>query len=138
MSTTVQKLAAVFGVVFILAAVAGILASGGAGMHMNKTLEQYPVALGLFPVNLLHNIVHLAFGVLGLAASRSFAHSVTYAKVGGIVYLVLACLGFFVPVVAGLIPIGGNDVFLHIALGIGLAVIGFTAKPDGAMAPVGA
>lgn len=128
MSTTVQKLVAVFGIVFIIVGVAGLLTSSGAGMHTGKNLDEFPRMLGLFPVNLAHNVVHLLFGVLGLAASRSFSGSVTYAKVGGIVYLVLAALGFVAPTTFGFIPIGGNDIWLHLLLGVVLAAVGFTAK----------
>lgn len=138
MSTTVQKLSAVFGIVFLLAGIAGILTNGGAGMHVGRSLDQFPMLMNLFPVNLAHNFVHLLFGVLGLAASRSFAGSVTYAKVGGIVYLVLAALGFVVPTTLGYIPIGGNDIWLHLVLGLVLAAVGFTAKDETVRTPVAA
>lgn len=128
MSTTVQKVVALFGVVFLIVGVLGLLAPSGAGMHMNASLDQYPKLLGLFPVNLAHNFVHLLFGGLGLAASRTFGASVTYAKAGGIIYLVLAALGFVMPTTMGLIPIGGNDIWLHALIGIVLAAVGFTAR----------
>jgi hypothetical protein len=82
----------------------------------------------MFPVNILHNIVHLLFGVWGLMAARTFAGAVSYAKIGGIIYIVLAILGLVAPTTFGLIPIGGNDIWLHAALGIVLAGVGFTAK----------
>ncbi len=87
-----------------------------------------PRLLGLFPVNLLHNIVHLLFGVWGLAASRSWGGSVAYTRAGGVIYLVLAVLGFFLPEFLGIMPIGGNDIWLHILLGLPLAIVGFTAR----------
>jgi hypothetical protein len=118
----------VFGVVFLIVGVAGLLVESGAGMHMGRPLDEYPRLFGLFPINLAHNFVHLLFGVLGMAASRSFAGSVTYAKVGGVVYLVLAALGFVAPTTFGFIPIGGNDIWLHAVLGVALAAIGFTAR----------
>jgi hypothetical protein len=86
--------------------------------------------LGLFPANLLHNIVHLLFGVWGLVAARSFAGAKMYAQVGGVIYIVLAICGFLIPTTFGLIPIGGNDIWLHAVLGIVLAGVGFTAKPE--------
>ena len=59
MTTTVQRVALVFGIGFLLAAAAGFLAPGTT---MDADMETAPRALGLFPVNLLHNCVHLLFG----------------------------------------------------------------------------
>ena len=84
--------------------------------------------LGLFPVNVLHNLFHLAFGIWGIAASRSFSGAKAYAQIGGIVYLLLAVLAFPLPRFFGLIPIYGNDVWLHALIGIVLAAVGFTAR----------
>ena len=130
MSTTVQKLAMVFGVVFVLV---GLLGFYYTGMNMQGMPDPSHYLLGIFPVNALHNVVHLLFGVWGIVASRSFGGSVAYAKIAGIIYLVLAICGVFMTSLLGLIPIGGADVYLHAVLGIALAAIGFTAKPT----PVG-
>ena len=72
--TTVQRVAQIFGVVFILLALLGFF----QGMSMESSL-----LLGLFPVNLLHNVVHLLFGLWGLLASRTFAGAKTYAHDSG-------------------------------------------------------
>ncbi len=125
--TTVQRVAQIFGVVFILAALAGFFAGG---MSMESDPAVAPMALGLFPVNLLHNIVHLLFGIWGLAASRSWSGAKQFAQIGGVIYLVLAALGFVAPDGFGMVPLGGNDIWLHIALGAVLAGVGFTAKPE--------
>jgi hypothetical protein len=123
--TTVQRISQVFGVVFILVAILGFVQGG---MSMEADPELAPKVLGLFPVNVLHNLVHLAFGVWGLLAARTFGGAVGYAKIAGVIYLVLACLGFIAPTTFGLIPIGGNDIWLHVVLGLVLAGVGFTAK----------
>lgn len=131
--TTVQRAAQIFGIVFILVAILGFVASGGS---MEADPEHAPRLLGLFPVNVLHNVVHLLFGIWGLVASRTFEGSRTYGRVGGIAYLVLAVLGVISPDTFGLIPIGGNDIWLHAILGIALAAIGFTARPAATRATV--
>lgn len=122
----VTRVAMVFGVVFLLVGILGLVTPGGMQMGADPAPA---LLLGLFPVNLLHNVVHLAFGAWGLAASRSFAGAKNYAQIGGVIYLVLAVLGFVAPTTFGLIPIGGNDIWLHALLGIVLAGVGFTAKP---------
>lgn len=119
--TTVQRVAQIFGVVFLILGIAGFFFS----MSMEEAL-----LLGMFPVNVVHNIVHLLFGLWGLAAARSFAGAKSYAQITGVLYLVLAVLGFVDPTGFGLIPIGGNIIWLHAAIGLVLSYVGFTARTD--------
>ena len=123
----VRRVAMVFGIVFLLVGVLGLVSAGGMSMGADPAPASI---LGMFPVNLLHNIVHLAFGVWGIVASRSFAGAKMYAQVGGVIYVVLAVCGFFIPTTFGFIPIGGADIWLHAALGVVLLGIGFTAKEE--------
>ena len=122
----IKRIALVFGIVFLLVGIAGYLTEGGMSMQV----EPAALLLGLFPVNMLHNAVHVAFGLWGIVASRSFAGARNYARIGGIVYLLLAVLGFVVPNGFGFVPLGGNDIWLHAVLGIALLAAGFTAKDE--------
>lgn len=131
--TTVQRVAQIFGIVFVLIALVGFY-TGGMNMEADPALA--PAVFGMFPVNLLHNIVHLLFGIWGLAASRSWSGSKQYAQIAGIIYLVLAGVGFIAPDGFGLVPLGGNDIWLHLVLGLALSAVGFTAKPE-TIAPTG-
>ena len=128
MATTIQKLAAVFGVVFIIVAILGFLAAGGMQMQPTDPATAAKI-LGMFPVNLLHNVVHLLFGLWGLAASRSWGGSKQFFTVAGGIYLVLTIVGFLSPTGFGLVPLGGADVGLHCVLAIVMLAIGLTAKP---------
>jgi hypothetical protein len=121
--TIVQRVAQVFGWVFLLI---GII-----GFYYARTMEMQ-MLLGIFPVNLLHNTVHILFGLWGIAAARSFSGAKAYGQIAGAIYILLAILGHFDPTGFGLVPIGGNDIALHAVLGIVLSYFGFTAK--GAMA----
>ena len=121
----VRRVAMVFGIVFLLVGILGLVVPGGMQMGANPAPA---MLLGMFPVNLLHNVVHLLFGAWGVLAARSFAGAKTYCTVGGIIYIVLAICGFVIPDVFGLIPIGGADIWLHAVLGLVLAGVGFTAK----------
>lgn len=125
--STVQRVAQIFGYVFLLVGILGFLATGGS---MNADMATAPRLFGLFPVNVLHNVVHLLFGLWGVAAARSFGGAKTYATVAGVIYLVLAVLGFIVPTTFGLIPIGGNNIWLHAILGIALLGAGVSARED--------
>ena len=129
---TVQRVAQVFGYVFLLIGILGFVVTG---MSMEADPATAPRLLGLFPVNALHNVVHLLFGVWGVAAARSFGAAKTYATVGGGIYLLLAVLGFVAPTTFGLIPIGGHDIWLHAVLGIALLAAGLTARDTARAVP---
>ena len=114
---SVQRVAQVFGVVFLLVGLLGLVTT-----PLNLTGG---MLLGLFPVNVLHNLVHLAFGVWGLVAGRDPAGAKTYCQVSGVIYLVLTLLAVVTPTTFGLIPIGSHDIWLHAILGCVLVIFGF-------------
>jgi DMSO/TMAO reductase YedYZ heme-binding membrane subunit len=123
MRSSAQLGALIFGIVFLLVGILGLFVPNG--MAMEADMETAGRLLGLFPVNLLHNIVHLAFGAWGIAASRSHPASRSYGRIGAIIYALLVVLAFLSPSMFGLVPIGGNDIWLHAILALGLAYIGF-------------
>ena len=128
MTTTVQKLAAVFGVLFIVVSIVGFVTPGGMYMQPSDP-AMAAKALGIFPVNLLHNIVHLVFGIWGLAASRSWGGSKSFFIWVGVIYAILTVLAFISPNGFGLVPLAGADIGLHCLLAIVMLAIGVTAKP---------
>jgi hypothetical protein len=127
MNTTIQKLAAVFGVVFIIIAIMGFLTSTGMSMQPADPATAAKV-LGYFPVNLLHNIVHLLFGLWALVASRSWGGSKQFFVSGGTIYLVLTIVGFLSPTGFGIVPLGGADIGLHCVLAIVMLAIGLSSR----------
>lgn len=95
------------------------------------TTAGYGYLMGLFPVNVLHNVVHLVVGLTGIAASIALDSSRTYARGLAVFYGVLAVMGI-IPVANitfGLIPIYGNDVWLHAVTAAIAAYYGFFASP---------
>jgi hypothetical protein len=115
-----QTVARVFGVVFSLVALLGLFTTP---LSMDTGL-----LMGLFPVNLLHNLVHLVFGGWGLIAGGTAARATAYCRITGVAYLVLAVLGLLAPTGFGLVPLGGHDVWLHAVIGAILTAVGFRAK----------
>ena len=92
-----------------------------------------PRLLGLFPVNLLHNIVHLAIGAWGLASYRSRDGAVAYARGLAILYGLLAIMGILPRPfnnTFGLVPIFGHDVWLHALTALAAAYFGFVAPRE--------
>ncbi len=124
----VQYVALAVGVVFLLVGVLGFIPGitsntehlGMAGHHSGSML------LGIFQVSVLHNIVHLLFGVLGVTLWRSAAKAKSFLVVGGIVYLVLGFYGVFIDQAsaANFVPVNTADNVLHFALGVGMAGLG--------------
>ena len=125
--TAAQLAALVFGIVFILVALLGFFTSG---MSMEDDPAVAPRLLGMFPVNLLHNVVHLLFGLWGLMAARTHPSARSYCIGAGAIYAVLALLGWFVPNGFGLVPIGGADIWLHALLAVVLLAVGLTSHRD--------
>src|SRR5690349_16093561 len=104
---SIQRVATLFGIVFFLVSALGFAA--GAGGHPMVNMHT-GMLLGLFPVNVLHNAVHMLFGVWGVWAGWSTRRAVIYALGSGAAYLVLAICGMITPVLLGVVPIGGYDV----------------------------
>lgn len=122
---SIQRVATVSGILFVAVGALGFAAAGS--MHAMMSMGSGAMLLGLFPVNALHNLVHIAFGVWGIWAGRSVGRSIAYALGSGAAYLVLAVVGIFTPVLLGVVPIGGYDVVLHLVLAVLLATAGFWA-----------
>jgi hypothetical protein len=87
--------------------------------------------LGLFPVNGLHNAVHLLTGLvfLGVGVWGSMGSARTTNKVLGIVYLLVAIVGFVWGLSFLQVGVGNDpDNYLHLLLGIAPLAVGFWAK----------
>jgi Domain of unknown function (DUF4383) len=126
--TNVQKAAAIVGVVFLLVGVLGFIPGittnfgdlSFAGHDSDAKL------FGLFQVSILHNIVHLLFGIAGLALARTASQARTYLVFGGVIYLVLFVYGLIVgqESAANFVPVNTADDILHLILGIGMIGLG--------------
>lgn len=76
---------------------------------------------GILDVNGWHNLVHIATGLLGLAAAGAYASARTYALGLGLVYLVVAIWGFVVgdgDSILSIVPVNTEDNILHLLLGL--------------------
>jgi hypothetical protein len=92
--------------------------------------------LGIFEVDVLHNLVHLASGILALVfAGMGESQAKTYAVVLGVVYALVTILGFLSgTTVLGLMDVNGADNVLHLILAVVFLIIGLR-KTSGATAP---
>jgi hypothetical protein len=122
--TPVQSLAALVGVTFLVVGILGFIpgitthygdlsfAGHGSGAKL----------LGLFQTSVLHNLVHIAFGV-GILMAKTAEGARTYLIGGGVVYLVVWLIG----VIGGLdwLPVNTADNWLHFLVGLGMVGLGF-------------
>ena len=109
-----KTLAQIVGVVLTLVGILGFL--------MGDTLVG-------FGVNALHNVVHLLTGVIALWVGFGKADmAANFNKWFGLVYILVAILGRFVPAVASLLNINMADNWLHLILGLVMAGVGFSGK----------
>jgi len=124
----VQIGALLVGAVFLLVGIAGFIPGITTNVGDMKFAghESPSELLGLFQVSILHNIVHLAFGVIGLVAAATWESSRLYLVGGGAIYLALAVYGWIVErgSDANFVPMNGADNVLHVLLGAGMIGLG--------------
>lgn len=130
----IRTFAIVYGIVFLLVGIAGFVPGlvqpamtnmDGMG-HAGEGL-----LFGLFPINALHNVVHLAFGIAGLVAARHARWAWIYAVATAAIYFLLAAMGRAsgpLDTTGGLIPLHGNNVWLHLVLAIGALAFAITGR----------
>lgn len=122
--SNLQRAAAAVGAVFLLIGILGFIPGittnysdmTFAGHHSEAKL------LGIFEISVLHNIVHLLFGVAGLALARTWDTARLYLFAGGVIYLVLWLYGLLVEedTSANWVPLNNADDWLHLLLGLGM------------------
>jgi hypothetical protein len=125
---SVQSVAALAGVAFVLIGILGFVpgitthygsmsfAGHGSGARL----------LGVFQVSILHNLVHLAFGVAGLVLAKTADGARKFLLGGGAVYLALWVVGLVGA--AEWIPSSTPDNWAHFAFGVALVGLGVVAR----------
>jgi len=118
----------VVGAVFLLVGVLGFIPGVTtdydsltfAGHHSDAKL------LGIFQVSILHNIVHLLFGVAGIVMARAFSTAKLFLVGGGVIYLVLWIYGLLIDMdsSANFVPVNTADNWLHFVLGVAMIALG--------------
>jgi Domain of unknown function (DUF4383) len=126
--TPLQTAALGVGAVFLLVGVLGFI----PGVTTNYNSMDFAghtsdaMLLGVFEVSILHNIVHLLFGVGGILAARTWSAARGYLIGGGVIYLLLFLYGLLIghDTAANFVPLNNADNWLHLVLGIGMIALG--------------
>jgi uncharacterized membrane protein YuzA (DUF378 family) len=121
-----RTLARVFGIAFLLVGIAGFIPGLTSNFDDIKFAGDGSDAeiFGLFQTSILHNIVHLLFGVAGLVMSRRWDRASNYLLGSGLIYVLLVVYGLFVGKDdtggENFIPLNNEDDVLHGVLALGL------------------
>jgi hypothetical protein len=124
----IQIAALLVGAVFVIVGIAGFIPGITTNVGDMKFVghESPSELLGLFQVSILHNIVHLAIGIIGLVAAATWEGARLYLVGGGAIYLALAVYGWIVERTsdANFVPMNNADNVLHVVLGAGMILLG--------------
>jgi len=132
--TTMQKAAAAVGAVFLLVGILGFIPgiTTGYGSMAFAGHQSHARLIGIFEVSILHNIVHLLFGVAGLALARTWSGARSYLLGGGAVYVLLWLYGLLIDkgTAANFVPVNRADDWLHLILGLGMVGLGLALSRE--------
>jgi hypothetical protein len=128
-----RRIATVVAATFVVVGILGFIPG------ITQNLDQIEFAghesdaelFGIFEVSVLHNIVHLLFGLVGLALARRADTARAFLIGGGAVYLLLWIYGLVIDHEgdANFIPVNNADNWLHFALGAGMILLGLLTLP---------
>jgi arginine exporter protein ArgO len=132
--TAVQKATMIVGAIFLLMGILGFM----PGITHNldditfASRDSQAELFGIFQVSVLHNVVCLLFGVIGLIAAKQYAASETYLIAGGAIYLLLWLYGVVVQQGsdANFVPVNNEENWLHLVLGVGMIALGYALTRD--------
>jgi hypothetical protein len=124
-----QTYARLIGATLVVVGIAGFFYDAGFDTGDGASRE---AVFGLFDVNAWHNLVHVATGVVGLAVAGTYGSSRAYALGLGVLYLVVAALGFIAgdgSEVLNLLVVNTADNLLHLFIGIAGIVAAMATRP---------
>lgn len=133
-ATLLQKAALAVAATFALVGVLGFVPGVTTNYDQMEFAghESGAQLLGLFAVSVLHNIVHLLFGVAGFLLARTWEGARAFLIGGGIIYLLLTVYGLLVDRhdEANFVPLDRADNWLHLVLGLSMVTLGVLLSRD--------
>lgn len=127
----VSLFAALVAGVFVVVGVLGFIPAATTG-YDTMTLAGYrsdAMLFGVFQVSVLHNLVHVALGIVGLAMARSAVGARVYLIGGGIACLALWIYGLMIDQgsAQNILPVNTADNWLHFLLGVVMVGLALSA-----------
>ena len=127
--SSMQQAALLVGIVFVLVGILGFvpgITDDAPGDFAGEDSEGS--LLHVFQTSVLHNLVHLFFGLAGLALARTWDGSRAFLIGGGAIYLGLFLVGLLVAM--DWLPADDTDDWLHLGLAIGMIGLGLAFRGD--------
>jgi len=132
--TAVQRVALIAGIVFLIIGIAGFIPGLTSNMGDMQFAGHDSMAhlMGVFQVSVLHNIVHLAYGVAGLIFAARARWARNYLIWGGVIYAVLWIYGLVAGGMtsANFVPLNTADNWLHFGLAVVMIGLGLLLGRD--------
>lgn len=128
---TLKRFTAILGWIFLFIGILGfvpeLLTSPRITDPSLAATDAHGRLMGLFPVNSIHNIIHLVFGVWALTASKDFLASRNFCKANCVIYAIMAVMGMIpgLNTFFGLVPLHGHDIWLHGVIAASTGYFGF-------------
>jgi arginine exporter protein ArgO len=124
----VQLAALAVGAVFLLVGILGFIPGITTDYDTMSFASHHSDAklLGIFNVSILHNLVHVAFGIAGIVLAKTAASAKSFLIIGGVIYLALWLYGLVIDKdsAANFVPVNSADDWLHFVLGVGMVALG--------------
>ena len=118
-----KTIAVIFGVIFVAVGALGWIPAVNPGGKL----------LGLFDVNVAHNLVHLATGIVAIVVGMiSDKASKLFFQVFGVIYALVAVLGFVSgdQPLLGIVNNNAADTWLHVVIAVVALYVGFGMKAE--------
>jgi hypothetical protein len=114
MTALVKTVTKILGIVLLLVGIAGFFVDG---------------TLLIFEVDAIHNVVHIITGLVALVAAGTYSYARLFLIVFGVVYGLVAILGFMSGEILGLFTVNMEDNYLHGAIALLCLVTGLGSRP---------
>jgi hypothetical protein len=133
--------ALLFGMVYVVIGIVGFIPglhtmAPASAPHMDQTAS-YGYLFGLFPINALHNALHIVVGLAGIAAFPRFSLARAYCILVFLLFGLLTVMGFIpqLDTAWGWVPLFSGDTWLHAATSISGAFFAFVVPEPTTMEP---
>ncbi len=127
----IKRFTSILGMIFLVIGVLGFIPDLAIMPRDSdpalSVTDAYWRLFGLFPVNSLHNLIHIFFGIWALSASRDVLRARRFCKANCVIYAIFAVMGLF-PVLNtffGLVPLHSHDIWLHAAISAATGYYGY-------------
>ncbi|MDB5078798.1 MAG: hypothetical protein JWP00_722 [Chloroflexi bacterium] len=131
--STVKTITLIFGIVYLAVGILGFIPGITQATSVTGTSPNEGLLMGIFGVNLLHNLSHLLFAAILIGGALMDEHVYTANKILFVVFVVLVISSFIDPVVDSL-ALNVPDLALHAGSALLTGYLGFLSNREARVA----